>query len=1156
MHGPYLSMPAAFDTTPTFSRSHSFPDLPSLPSLPDVNHIRDEELPRAASYTSIPALETLHYTVDKQAPILPPSSSNENKNGVGEREDNTRGTAKEELPKVERVGRRKSLVARPKSWISSLKQQSPETSHKTPDDIPPVPTLPKATRSKSKSVSESFATFARKSWISSSRSPSPNRRALPDTELAEDHGESLKPGSNAASSSSPSRSSVTQPRIEKPSPAILAISPSKLSRRTSTLQKIKQRPQSVLMSFTTFTSTNSSTSSLPRSSLDNRSTPRTSTDKIPPVPSIEKFQNLSLESPRRRDELWSAFRSLDNDFTKFKAKTWSLKTNVVRAQLLPFLKNHASHSLNKNLRPEDLDRRVVVLNKWWRGLLDVLDCRQNQTVSGVDRPVLLEAAAAIMTRPEWRSDPYSSVTLCDPSIIPPDGSSLRKKRSSSSGASSASQFLSDSVHHNIRNLFIENLLSQMRFVVDKMSLRHAPASLVIFCGKACAYAFFFVPGVANMLVRLWNVQPECLRKVSDELGLPRRVNAHNLDAVAAAFPSHIHNLGWSSVKTMTNHLRNKPDLPIAVGLISWHGPWVARWCGRDSDMFFVFVKYYHILAEKFYPVGLFLPEKSLAPGFVLVHAQIMSVLEATLHRKAVAEPPPITFDEVLAGADATATSLPLPSSNSTRLMAENRLVMLLRDFVSDRSSDYALARITFAETFSKTMQATARRTSIYNHSSCFLLCDFLEEALMIYMRFYHTHELENDFIDWSFWLEVCKRMLESQNTMSELRVFAFLYTTWSVVTAEERRREAMCVDWLLEEETFDKYFNHWCPMVRAYYMRLLCWRLCRDDGESTELDTKIFSLVLQRLKGNFAKFIFLRQQADKSNILPPSTLPSLPAPGRRLLILRNDNQLPTTNLFVGFDGIISSSNSSKEAAAQPRQSTIAFKRSSLATLAKLDTVDDDFPKLTPDTPTTPSKKRWTFMGKMLPANLTIPYDNSSSPTRGTSPTKTLEEARRETALARSRPPMHSKSSSSDSETPPSTSTHQIFSFKFSLEWAQHFAKRDEMNQSQGIGIRGSGGSYWNERQIPAPRLPAAAQTWIGSRVPVLSTKIVPQNPGAGPNAAEKLARAKYSGRALSEWTIIVLECNNFSDRRREEGVPSLKWVEVPTLGVEGLRKYG
>ena len=170
-------------------------------------------------------------------------------------------------------------------------------------------------------------------------------------------------------------------------------------------------------------------------------------------------------------------------------------------------------------------------------------------------------------------------------------------------------------------------------------------------------------------------------------------------------------------------------------------------------------------------------------------------------------------------------------------MAENRLIMLLRDFISERPSDFQMARMTFAETFGKMMQAVARKTSLFDHNACFVLCDFMEEALTIFVRFHYAHALESDFIDWYFWLDVCKKMLESENSMSEIRLFAFLYGAWNVIINNEYRKEVMCLEWLLTEDTFDRFFNHWCPMVRAYYMRLLCWRLCRDDGEASELDT-------------------------------------------------------------------------------------------------------------------------------------------------------------------------------------------------------------------------------------------------------------------------------------------------------------------------------
>lgn len=629
MSGPTLTMPPSFDTESPFLRSFSFPSLPDLvigdfkrPSARD-----DDDLPRSASFTSLPALEPpFQSKPNPQRPIsadAPPYSDDE---GLTlKKRDSNAGRQppkdkQEERPKLERT---RSLVARPKSWIQRVKgpserQNSPEPSYTTPVDAPPVPSLPKASReNKTKTVSESFATFARKSWMTSSRSPSPSRAAGKEVANNGQAGGESKP---AGSTTTPThRKSVgLTPRLEKARPSRTDENlPKPTSRTSSTLMKMKQRPQSVLMNLTNFNSTNSSASSLPSSSMDNRSTPRTSTDKIPLVPiatSTEKLQSLGIEAPKRRDELWSAFRSIENDFSKFQSKTWSLKTNVVRASLLPFLRNHALHPSNRNLRPEDLERRVTILNKWWTGLLEVLDGRQNQAVSGVDRPILLDACYAIMTRPEWRSPPSHFAPLSEQSVNRLPDRLPRSKSSTNSLNSSVTQFMTESVYHNTRNLFIQNLLSQMRFVVDKMSLRHAPASLVTFCGKAAAYAFFFVPGIAEILVRVWKLPADVLRRAADELGMPRRPNKLDMDETMAAFPAHLQNLGWISVKSMAAQLRLNPALPIMVAKIPWYGPWVGRWCGRDSDLFYVFAKHYHILAEEFIPQGLSLAKKARAPG--------------------------------------------------------------------------------------------------------------------------------------------------------------------------------------------------------------------------------------------------------------------------------------------------------------------------------------------------------------------------------------------------------------------------------------------------------------------------------------------------------------------------------------------------------------
>jgi hypothetical protein len=894
----------SMDPTATFPRSHSSSVLPDLVSseFKRQENVVNSELPRSASFSSVPGLlENPSYAKDpirsSSAEGIPLAITSEFQQIPEENEKPAEEVKKEERPK-ERMGRRKSLVAGPKSWIQKVKGSEKSTlerkesvlkSTKSPakpaakSDVKavaapaakverpsPTPIVTPQPRDKSKTLSGSFSgRFNRKSWISTtSRSPSPTRFLSQDPDLSsrEDEDTSTAPSSLASSSPSlPSSVPVVQEPPSQPSPSTdeappiptpTTVTPAKpVARKGTLLKKKNKRPSSMMITSSTLKAANFSTSSLPPASTPvsangtPKSSPRQSSERVPSIPKsyYSSSERLPLlEIPRRRDELWSSFRSLDTDFQKFQAKSSALKTNVVRASLLPFLRNHVHHPSNKTLRPEDVDRRVNILNKWWTGILEMLDGHSNQSVSGVDRPVLLDAITGIMTRPEWRLYPSQFAPLRERSH-----GRLPRSRSSGSLKSTASQFLAESVFHNVRNMFIQNLLSQINLVVDKMSLRHAPASLVTFCGKAAAYAFFFCPGVADQLVKLWAVPTETIRRVVDEFGLSRhQLGGDFSEDLINTFPPNLHSLAWTSVAGCVKHLRQNPNLPLGAAKIQWNGPWVARWCGRDSDMFFVFCKHYHILAEEFMPVELPLNEKARAPGFVLVHAQILTALDATVHRQAANDLPlPLTFDDVLSGTDASANALPLPSSNVARLMAENRLIMLLRDFLSDRPSDFETARQFFAESFSAMMRATAKRVSLFDHNACFVLCDLMEESLAIFIRYHHarlrsaTDETalaiaSQDFVNWGFWLEVCKKILQSQNSMSEIRLFSFIYGAWNILVSDEKRKEVLCLQWLLTEETFEKMFSHWCPMVRAYYMRLLVWRVARHDGETaTPLDT-------------------------------------------------------------------------------------------------------------------------------------------------------------------------------------------------------------------------------------------------------------------------------------------------------------------------------
>ena len=174
MHGQTLTMPPAFDDNTAFHRSHSSSNIPDLVTFdykrPTAR--QDDELPRSASFSSLPALDG-RYKSEKGAQRivsadLPHEAPKEPQTVKGQDGKTGNKLSKEERPKLERVGRRKSLVARPKSWISRVKgsperRDSSESVTTTPSDAPPVPSISKAIRdNKTKTVSESFATIANK----------------------------------------------------------------------------------------------------------------------------------------------------------------------------------------------------------------------------------------------------------------------------------------------------------------------------------------------------------------------------------------------------------------------------------------------------------------------------------------------------------------------------------------------------------------------------------------------------------------------------------------------------------------------------------------------------------------------------------------------------------------------------------------------------------------------------------------------------------------------------------------------------------------------------------------------------------------------------------------------------------------------------------
>lgn len=693
-------------------------------------------------------------------------------------------------------------------------------------------------------TSETIANFAKRSFLSStsssmpSTSPAPKRRpkAAAPSQTGTKRDESPPPPVPRK----PSVAETGQKLSKNKSSESQKLGPKTFTRASSYLTKIKAKQPKAFMKFSSNADSDNSCASsatslaLPSHSTDARTSQSISGDSNTTAPDEPPPEVVAMP----RDSLWSSFKGLEIEYKSFLAKPTGQRITQIQSVILPFLRNTMNHPSTKELSPEDVDRRAQILNKWWGSMLELLNGQGQNSVPGVDRPVIFEALTIMMMRPEWRLTTTRFVPLVDRPTRERANSTASSTSTNSEGSPKDAAFLIESVEHNVRTMFVMNLVNQMAFAVDKMSQRHLPLTLVSFTAKTCAFAFFFAPGVADMLVRLWGLTPELIRRAADEVGLPRRDTKEGEDLLSS-FPPTLANLAWTAPKNMAARLKRMPQLPVLVGRIAWQGPWVSRWKGRDTDLLFLFCKYFFVLCEEFSPADLSLKEKSRAPGFVLVQAQLLAVIDSTIHRQSALKdsfgPSASVMDTMQqgAGADAAAMSMPMPPSNLMKDMSENRLICLLKDMLSDDAPSMQRVRHTFAETCASMVKAAVRMTSQFNNHACFTLCDFLEEMLTLY----DEAELpigSKKYIDWPFWMDVLQRILNSMHTMSEVRVLSFIFSVWDIVTKDPKRKAAFCLDWLLSEETFDTFFNHWCPMVRAYYHRLLCWRICRDQGKTID----------------------------------------------------------------------------------------------------------------------------------------------------------------------------------------------------------------------------------------------------------------------------------------------------------------------------------
>ncbi|KAK6354752.1 hypothetical protein TWF696_003889 [Orbilia brochopaga] len=864
------------------------------------------------------------------------------------------------------------------------------------------------------------------------------------------------------------------------------------------------------------------------------------------------LSSLGNSNPKR-DDLWLGFKALESDYSKFNCKSILQRTHILRSALIPFIRKFEGCTSTVPIDINELDRRIRTLNKWWTLLLASLRANGSNMVPIQDKSTYLEGVVGIMSRPEWRA---ASSSLAPLSTRNPSPSNSCSSLSSTSSTISYEK----SLQHDMKVMYTTSLLDTLAYALDGMSEPQC-GGLMHFAGKVAAYAFFFVNGVSEMLIGLLGLKAPQLRKVLNEYGIGRGMDLQAVaEGVIGEFPQAVHSVGFTTMGAALPRLKKPGNYMVATSIIDWQGPWIHRWTGRETDMFFVFVKHYHLLLAEYLPVGTSPTARLCAPGFIFVQAQLLSLLETAINRgpphllPVDTGPTNVTFDDIVGahvmngngngggsgnGNGNGNTNQPAPAKTMYRPLMDQRIFSLLKDITLDKNFNDAM-RDAFATAFASLLKSLAKNTKVVEHSACVSLCDLLEEGIPALYQFEQQSETGAKYIDWPFWLDVSRQMIKNENSMTELRVFSFIYVIWDLIADDLERKRSVCLEWLLSDETWQRFFSHWCPMVRSFYMRLLCWRIGRlsaqgreitygPDGNeisTTSLDGEIFEALLMRLREAHAAFTFLRDEADRTMTVRPSVVPCPPAPNRKLAIVRVDTQ-------PGF-GRPFSLDKMGPSQAEPAKATPA--KPAAATQSETNG------SAQPETNGSSSiKRRWSLLRNFLGAADAL----KSEPAQ--------QQQQQQPKATQPQPASGPRAASNSTYVPPRSSSGKDSWQNTKVPYGAAFGNRSRMQFKFVLEFSDRPPHARKGKGSNAPRLPRATQDWLEA---VQDEREAP--PPLGPLALSSKGTPpqnwKYCGRALAEWALVVDEIDNFVERRKNEGIRDVRDSEIPILSVDSLRK--
>lgn len=575
-------------------------------------------------------------------------------------------------------------------------------------------------------------------------------------------------------------------------------------------------------------------------------------------------------SPTSGKSALRQFKRLDIALDKFLLKQPGVaKTNVLRTRLLPFLRQQAAltalldNTTTLALPAAKMLRsfatlQLAILSKWWRALLLALNLT-GLPISALDKHAYLECVLRIMSRPEWaRADLDSYLPL---------------------------------------------LTETLEFCVLRLQqMKAVPVSMCAFVGKVFAYGFFHLPHVCNALLFLLNVKQKDVSSLLCHLGAA----APSLPSPGSDFPPCVRHLvryrGLQDADPVKRRALNAvppPKHPVR-GIRDPNGLWVHRWLAHDSDVFNAFFHHYVQLSASFSTLR---PEDY--PGFYLIFSHVYRIFASSMAKIAVkASKLSNMFDKLAADANASGRprktdDLAIPPLLHYKLSNAD-IASIIKIFRNVRDINYSgiLCAPALTRLVDSLLVQLALSVNVFDLHKNGILLNLVHEFL--------NYVIDPCDMDWEFWLGCNFRMLTSTHHVQIiLRSMAFLFNVWekvpSLLTRHDDPLKVLYLkDWLVEpaesfKENFAMWlisskvwlalFAHWNPVVRAYYHRLLVWRIIGVNNYQSSLSVRTSCRIRSKLE-------FMHE-----SVCEILSAPSLPLPLARL-DFTPDNPLANRKLGI------------------------------------------------------------------------------------------------------------------------------------------------------------------------------------------------------------------------------------------------------------------